>query len=123
MAKIIFKGWVSMEVFNLTTGKLLARDARLAAGFFSRLRGLLGTKYLPAGGGLVLRPCNSIHTFGMNYPIDVVFVDDEGKVARTAAFLGPRRVMMCQGSRFVVELPPGTLAQTGTMAGDYLRLA
>ncbi len=112
-----------MEVFNLTTGKMLAGDARLAAGFFSRLRGLLGTKYLAAGEGLVIRPCNSIHTFWMNYPIDVVFAGDDGMVMRTAAYLGPRRMMMCQGSRFVVELPPGTLARTGTMAGDYLRLA
>lgn len=112
-----------MEVFNLTTGKTLAKDARLAASFFTRLRGLLGTKYLAAGEGLVIRPCNSIHTFGMNYPIDVVFADDDGMVTRTAAYLGPRRMMMCRGSRFVVELPPGTVAQTGTMAGDYLRLA
>jgi uncharacterized membrane protein (UPF0127 family) len=112
-----------MEVYNLTTGKTLAKNARLAASFFSRLKGLLGTKYLAAGEGLVIRPCNSIHTFGMNYPIDVVFADGEGRVKRMAAYLGPRRVMVCQGSRFVVELPPGTLAQTGTMVGDYLRLA
>lgn len=113
---------IGMEVVNLTTGKTLARNARLAAGFFSRLRGLLGTKCLAAGEGLVIRPCDGIHTFGMNYPIDVVFADGDGKVTQTAAWLGPRRMMVCRGSRYVVELPPGTLTETGTAAGDYLRL-
>lgn len=111
-----------MEVFNLTTGKTMAENAWLAADFFSRLRGLLGTKHLAAGEGLVIRPCSSIHTFGMNYPIDVVFADDAGKVKRTEARLGPGRMLMCRGSSYVVELPPGMLAQTGTKAGDYLCL-
>jgi Uncharacterized conserved protein len=111
-----------MQIINLTTGKTLATDARMADTFFSRLKGLLGTSGLAAGEGLVIKPCNSIHTFGMSYPIDVLFADAAGRVARTAAGLSPQRMMLCRGSRYVVELPPGTLAHTGTVAGDYLRL-
>lgn len=111
-----------MEVVNLTTGKTLATDARLAADFFSRLRGLLGTQGLADGAGLVIRPCSSIHTYGMNYPIDVVFADAAGQVTLASAGLGPRRMLMCRGSSYVVELPPGTLDRTETKAGDYLRL-
>ena len=111
-----------MEVVNLTKGKNLARDARLADRFFTRLRGLLGTDYLLAGEGLVIRPCSSIHTFGMNYPIDIIFADADSRVIKTVACLGPWQVAACGGSRFVVELTAGMLAQTGTETGDRLRL-
>lgn len=111
-----------MEIVNITTGMTLAGDARLADGFFSRLKGLLGTKSLVMGEGLVIRPCNSIHTFGMNYPIDVVFAADGDRVTRTVVCLEPGRVLACRGSRYVVELPVGTLVRTGTKPGDYLRI-
>ncbi len=111
-----------MEIVNLTTGRTLASDARVADSFFSRLKGLLGTRCLADGKGLVIRPCDSIHTFGMNYPIDVVFVAAADRVAKMIVCLGPGRMAMCRGSRFVVELPAGTLVRTGTMAGDQLRL-
>ncbi|MDT8903676.1 DUF192 domain-containing protein [Anaeroselena agilis] len=111
-----------MEIVNVTTGKLLANDARLADSFFTRLRGLLGTEGLPDGGGLVIRPCCSIHTFGMKYPIDVLFAADGDRVAHTVANLGPGRMTLCRGSRYVIELPPGTLDRTGTKPGDQLRL-
>ncbi len=111
-----------MEIVNVTTGKTLARDARLADSFFTRLKGLLGTKSLLAGEGLVIRPCSGIHTFGMNYSIDVVFAAADDRVARTATCLEPGRLLACHGSRYVIELPAGTLARTGTQPGDYLRL-
>lgn len=111
-----------MEIVNVSTGKTLARDARLADGFFSRLKGLLGTKSLLAGEGLVIRPCNSIHTFGMNYSIDVVFAAADDRVAHMATCLEPGRLMACRGSRYVIELPAGTLVRTGTKPGDHLRL-
>ncbi len=111
-----------MEIVNLTTGRTLAGDARVADGFWSRLKGLLGTRGLADGEGLVIRPCESIHTFGMNYPIDVVFVAAADRVAKTIIGLRPGRMAMCRGSLYVVELPVGTLVRTGTMAGDRLCL-
>ncbi|MDR7866095.1 MAG: DUF192 domain-containing protein [Sporomusaceae bacterium] len=111
-----------MEIVNITTGMTLARDARLADGFFSRLKGLLGTKSLLMGEGLVIRPCNSIHTFGMSYSIDVVFAADGDLVKHTVSCLEPGRMLACRGSRYVVELPSGTLLRTGTKPGDQLRI-
>lgn len=111
-----------MEIANVTKGKILADRARAADSFFTRLRGLLGTRGLPAGEGLVIRPCNSVHTFGMSYAIDVVFAAADHRVVRTVAGLAPGRLAACRGSRYVVELPAGTLAATGTAAGDVLAL-
>jgi uncharacterized membrane protein (UPF0127 family) len=112
-----------MMVVNLTTGKTLACQARVADGFFSRLKGLLGTECLPFGEGLVIRPCNSIHTFGMNYPIDVVFAADGDLVKRTLSGVEPGQMKLCRGSRYVVELPYGTLVRTGTKPGDHLQIS
>lgn len=111
-----------MEIVNLTKDKHLARDARLADSFFLRLKGLLGTDYLLAGEGLVIRPCSSIHTFGMSYPIDVIFVDADNQVLKTVSCMGPWQMAACGGSRFVVELPAGMLVRTGTETGDQLRM-
>jgi uncharacterized membrane protein (UPF0127 family) len=111
-----------MEIVNVTTGRTLASDARVADDFFARLKGLLGTRSLADGEGLVIRPCDSIHTFGMKYPIDVVFAADGGRILKMIVCLGPGRMAVCRGSRYVVELPAGTLVRTGTMAGDQLRL-
>lgn len=111
-----------MEIINVTTGKSLAREARLADSFFSRLKGLLGTNSLLMGEGLVIRPCNSIHTFGMSYSIDVVFAADGDRVTRAVSCLEPGRMLASRGSRYVVELPAGTIARTGTKPGDQLRL-
>lgn len=111
-----------MEVVNITKGKVLASRARVADGFFTRLRGLLGTRHLPAGEGLVIRPCSSIHTMGMNYPIDVIFVDGHDQVLKAVASVDAGRWSVCRGSRYVVELPAGSLQGTDTRAGDYLAL-
>lgn len=109
-------------IANLTKNTILAQQVRVADSFFSRLRGLLGSAGLPAGEALVIRPCNSVHTFGMRYPIDVIFADAQHRVVKTVAGMGPGRVAFCRAGRYTVELPSGTLAQDGTAAGDQLAL-
>lgn len=109
-----------MEIVNLTTGQTLAGEARLADSFFTRLRGLLGSKSLPEGAGLVIKPCGSVHTFGMNYAIDVVFAAADNRVLKAVPYLAPGRLAACAGSRYVIELPAGTAAKTGTVPGDML---
>ncbi|MGI6092034.1 MAG: DUF192 domain-containing protein [Veillonellaceae bacterium] len=112
-----------MEVKNITKNILLADNAALANTFFSRLRGLLGTKRLEQGAGLIIKPCSSIHTFGMAYSIDVLFVDKNNCVLKAAGDIRPGRMAACSGSVYVIELPAGTAARTGTTAGDLIRLS
>ena len=112
-----------MELINLSQDKRLATNLEVADTFFSRLKGLLGTSALPEGKGLMIKPCDSVHTFGMNYAIDVVFADAEDKVLKLAPDLKPGKVSMCSGGcRYVVELPAGTIARTGTTVGDCLKI-
>jgi uncharacterized membrane protein (UPF0127 family) len=98
----------------------LGRKIRVASSFVDRGLGLLLTPALGPGEGLWLEPCTSIHTFFMRYPIDALFIDAEGRVI-VRQTLPPWRVSRWhRASRGVLELAAGTLAQTGTQAGDRI---
>lgn len=78
-----------------------------ATGFWSRLRGLHAGPVLPWHTGLHLSPCRAIHTFGMTYAIDVVFLDAYGKPLKQISNLAPGRVACCLRAASAVELPAG----------------
>ena len=113
----------AVRVGNGGRGTTLAEQAEVARSWWARGKGLLGRAGLPAGGGLVIDPCWSIHTWFMAFPIDVAFVARDGRVVRVAHAVQPWRVgPFARGARFVVELPAGTLARTGTVVDDRLLL-
>lgn len=108
---------------NSTKGKVLAKRVAVARSFGRRLKGLLFRRELPAGEGLIIEPCKSVHTFFMLFPIDVVFYDEKGQVISVFSFLPPFRVTpVMRAARGVVELPAGTITETGTQVGDTIRL-
>lgn len=107
---------------NVSKGQVIAREVRQATTFWKRLKGLLGTDWLPAGEALIIRPCNSVHTIGMNYPIDVVFLDDMFQVVKIAEHLHPGRLAVSNGSSIAVELPAGAAALGRIAIGDRLAL-
>jgi uncharacterized membrane protein (UPF0127 family) len=110
-----------MRIENETRGTTLAERAMLAASSWSRMKGLLGRAGLEPGEGLVIRPCQSIHTCFMAFPIDVLHLDRDGNVLRVLDSVPPWRFgpMVWRG-RDVVELPAGTAATTGTREGDRI---
>jgi len=112
---------VTLRITNATRGTELASSALAAHRFWPRLVGLLGRARLEAGQGLVLERCNSIHTAFMRFAIDAVYVDKSGRVIKTVPHLKPFRMSgVLRGGHSVIELPTGTIAQTGTTAGDEL---
>lgn len=111
------------QVINRTRGTVLADQAEAARTWWARGKGLLGRAALPAGGGLIIAPCSSIHTWFMAFPIDVAFVAVDGRVVRTAHALRPWRFgPLARKVCYVVELPPGTLVRSGTVVDDYLEI-
>jgi uncharacterized protein len=110
-----------MQIVNLTRETALVEHGELAGTFLTRLRGLIGHAPLEPGEGLLISPCNSVHMFMMRFPIDVVFVNRADRVVGLASDLLPNRIgPIIHQSRYVIELPAGTIAQTGTQAGDQL---
>jgi len=99
-------------------GAPLADRLRSAHTHWTRLRGLLGTRQLAPGEGLWIKPSNQVHMFGMRYAIDVVFLDDAGRVLRLVHALRPNRISpRVAGATSVLELPAGTLARVGLVEG------
>jgi uncharacterized membrane protein (UPF0127 family) len=93
-----------------------------ARGYFARLRGLLGRKLLE-GGGMLLTPCNAIHTIGMGYAIDALYLDKGGRVLRVDKAIAPGRVMPLQrGAKHVLELPKGSASLRDISEGDFLEV-
>jgi uncharacterized membrane protein (UPF0127 family) len=81
-----------------------------------RTRGLLGSR-LGDDEGLWITPCNSVHTFGMTYPIDVVYLDRRQVVRKITPRLSPRRLSFCLFARSTLELPAGRAAQISLQPG------
>jgi uncharacterized protein len=110
-----------VQVRNLTRDTILAERAELAASFWARGRGLLGRHALTMGEGIVLYPNNSVHTFFMRFPIDVVFADTQARVVGLRANMPPQRPFAgAWRARYTIELPVGMIAQSGTTLGDQL---
>lgn len=98
------------------------RRVRNARSWHQRLVGLLTTKK-SAFRGIVINPCNSIHTIGMRYPIDVVFADNNHVVVRV--FKNVRPFKFCLGgrnARYTVELPIGSIEKYDINAGNSFQL-
>jgi uncharacterized protein len=114
--------WFTVQ--NETRKAQVADKVELASSFRSRLKGLLGRSALPEGQGLWIAPCNSVHTFFMRFPIDVLFLDRGQKVVRVLPDLPARRMTRIH-MRAVscLELRAGAATKTGTSAGDQLRFA
>jgi hypothetical protein len=89
---------------------------------WARMKGLLGRRELPAGEGLLIRPCSSIHMFFMLFAIDAVFVDREMRVVGIAANLRPWRIAWRRRAHAVIELAAGEAGRRGVRVGDSLVL-
>jgi len=79
-------------------------DVRVAAGPLARLLGLAGLRALPPATGLLLPGTRSIHTCGMRFALDLVWLDADGRVVRIDRAVRPWRVRGCRGASQVVEL-------------------
>ena len=110
-----------MRVVNRTRGTVVGERVRTAGTFLSRLVGLLGTAAIAEDEGLWIVSCRGVHTLGMRYQIDVVFLDARGVVVGILEGFPPNRVgRVYRDARGALELRAGTLAATGTAPGDRL---
>jgi len=113
-----------MKLINKTKNTILAESVLVAQTITSRMKGLLGRKDFPPGEALLIKPCNSIHTFFMRFPIDVLFVDKNNKVIKALSSIKPFRLSNIYfHARSAIEFPAGTLESSSTQEGDTLILA
>ena len=111
----------SFRVF--ADGALIADNVHAAIRFGQRLRGLIGHRRLDAGAGLLLDPGGSVHTFGMRFPIDVVFLDRHRYVLDARSIVLPNRMCWApRRTRSTLELCAGACAQLNLRTGQQLSL-
>lgn len=117
-----------LRVRNRTRNQSIAEFANVADTSDKRRTGLLNHTELKPGEGLWIVPCEAVHTFGMKFVIDVLFLSKKRKgstvvkVLKVRHSMPKRRMAWSLLAHSVLELPAGTAEATGTEKGDELDL-
>ena len=109
-------------VRNNTRRTVLAQGAEVADTSAKRRTGLLKHSRLEPGDGLWIVPCESVHTFFMKFPIDLVYLDKTRKVRKVRKAVPAWRLSACFSAHSILELPAGTIEESKTAVGDELEI-
>jgi uncharacterized membrane protein (UPF0127 family) len=115
-----------LYVYNKTRETFVATEAMLADSYLRRLVGLLGKtrRWAQLGRGLWIVPSRGVHTIGMLFPIDLIFLSKEKEVVHVEEHVRPFRISKVSlKATSVLELPPHTIYRSGTKVGDRLEIA
>ncbi len=115
-----------LYVYNRTRETFVATEATLADSYLPRLVGLLGKtrRWAQLGRGLWIVPSSGVHTIGMLFPIDLIFLSKEKEVVHVEEHVRPFRISRVSlKAASVLELPPHTIYRSGTQVGDKLEIA
>ncbi len=108
-----------MLLVNKTDNKVISENLGVADTFFKRLKGLMFTKELPAQDALHIIPCNEIHTFFMNYSIDVLYLDKDKRIVHMDEEMEPGKIgKKVKNAISVVELPGGRIKAASLKLGQ-----
>ena len=111
-----------MMVRNKTRNTQLGDSVDVAGSGAKRTKGLLGRKGLARGEGMWIVPCESVHTFFMHFPIDLVYIDRKQRVKKVRNRVPPWRLSACLSAHSILELPAGTIQDSLTEPGDILEI-
>lgn len=110
-----------LYAFNISRQSFISLGVSAADTSLARLRGLLGRFKLRSDEALWVVPSRGIHTFGLRFHIDVIYLDSQYQVVHLIEHLGPLRIgplrLRCAS---VLELPAGSIYKSGTQVGDRL---
>ena len=111
-----------MVLVNATKKTVVSDNCHFANTVLKRMVGLLNRRQFGKGEGLLLDRCYGIHTFGMRFPIDVLFLDKDLRVIRAVKALPPHRTCVVRKSVYVLEVPAGALDASRTEEGDQIQI-
>ncbi len=103
-----------------TNESCVIRNVSKTSNFLERMRGLLISSPLTENEGLLISPCSSVHTFGMSYAIDLVFLDKQFTIVKTVRSLKPWRMAASKASSMVLELAAESLDKLQLTTGQQL---
>lgn len=111
-----------VALMNERTRQFVASSVEVAGTRNTRRRGLLGRDRLDETSAMLLAPCTGVHTVGMRFAIDVIFVDRQGYVVKVVRDLKPWRIALASRAHAVIEMPAGSLRWGQVLIGDRLYL-
>ena len=112
-----------MKIYNSTQNNLIADDATVAKSFLTRTLGLIPQKMISEAEGLIIKPCNSIHTFFMKFPIDVLFVGADDEIVALYENVEPWRILPIHfNSLYVAELKAGQISAKNIAKHDIIQI-
>lgn len=110
-----------MKLINKTSNTVISENLMVADTYFKRLKGLMFTKELPYENALYIVPCNEIHTFFMNYSIDVLYLDANNNILSIDEKLQPRKIgKRVKNTVSVIELPSGKIKKADIKVGQMI---
>ncbi|MDA8245218.1 DUF192 domain-containing protein [Acidithiobacillus sp.] len=101
-------------------GQVFWSEVQMAGSFLDRLQGLLGKTGFSDQQGLLLTACGSVHTVGMRFPIDVIFLDAELRILTCHPEVSAWRMKSCRGAHMTLEVAAGGVARHGVVPGQRL---
>lgn len=107
-------------LYDETGAACLVPAVRLAALWWERAAGLLVLPPLKRGEGLLIDSCRAVHTIGMRYPIDIIFVDSEWSIVRVVNQLPTFRFRAARAACRTLEMLSGEATRLGFSAGQRL---
>ena len=111
-----------LRVRRIEDGSLILEKTHHAKRFLQRLLGLLGRVGLSPDEGMLFEPGGSIHTFGMKFPIDVLFLDKDGAILGKNKDVLPNRFCIAPSkTRFVLEMASNTIQAHDLEIGHILK--
>jgi uncharacterized protein len=94
-----------MKLIHADSGEVLLDNLEIADTFWKRFKGLQLRQSLPAGAGLLITPCSSVHTCFMRFPIDLIMLDEQNIVLGVKAAIQPWRLAICvRSTKRVIEV-------------------
>ena len=112
-----------VKVTNATRGTILATSVEIADTSRTRRKGLLGRASLSSGQGLWIIPCESVHTWFMHFPIDLIYLSRDHRVQKLRSDMVPWRWSACLSAGSVLELAAGSIRTSRTEQGDLVEFS
>lgn len=112
-----------MQIYSMNLNIMMTSHLEIADSFLKRFIGLMGKKELDCNSGLLIVPCQGVHTFFMHFPIDVVFLDKHNRVVYKIHNLKPYRLSpVIKEAHKVLELPAGMIKQSNISINDQIHI-
>lgn len=112
-----------MKLYNSSKNNFIADDVKVADNFITRTFGLIPRKTISQGEGLIIKPCCSVHTFFMKFEIDVLFINSKNEIVALFENAKKNRILsIILSSKYVIELPSGTIIAKNIEKGDFVEM-